>query len=153
MKVTLEAGYTLAKAVQFKEEAVKEAYCSDVSIRSLYDVEKDILKIVRMNERRGTVHLKTVGGEDPFFVWVSAIPIRSGLRCLSVASASAPQNPRKSLKILKHGAAISKSGGLSWDSTKRRLATSSESMNARLQIGRRTGLTRLCIYSLRSSNS
>jgi DNA-binding XRE family transcriptional regulator len=34
------------------------------------------------------------------------------LRCLSVASASKPPNPRKSPKNLKHGAIRSKAGGL-----------------------------------------
>ncbi len=77
----------------------------------------------------------------------------SGLRCLSVASASKLQGFRISLKIRILGESISKGGGLSSDSFRRLSPRLWRSMNPRSRIGKRTGQIRLFGVCQRSTHS
>jgi hypothetical protein len=55
--IDLHARYTVSVPAESKEEAMRTAYNQSIPVSSLSDVEKDVVKVVRMTESHGKVQL------------------------------------------------------------------------------------------------
>ena len=60
VKFKLEAGYTLEILAQTKEEAIREAYQKSIPVRSLYDIEKKVVRVMRMRQTGNTVQFEVL---------------------------------------------------------------------------------------------
>lgn len=60
VKIKLEAGYTLEILAQTKEEAIREAYQKSIPVRSLYDIGKKVVKVMRMRQTGNTVQFEVL---------------------------------------------------------------------------------------------
>ena len=55
--IDLHARYTVSVPAETKEEAMRTAYSRSIPLSGLSDVEKDVVKVVRMIEGHGKVQL------------------------------------------------------------------------------------------------
>lgn len=55
--IDVRARCTLTIPAETKEEAIRAAYNRSLAADKLYDVEKDVVKVVRMTEGNNTVQL------------------------------------------------------------------------------------------------
>ena len=55
--IDLHARYTVSIPAETKEEAMRAAYNHSIPVSKLSDVEKDVVKVVRMTESGGRVQL------------------------------------------------------------------------------------------------
>jgi hypothetical protein len=60
VKLELKTAYTLTIPAQTKEEAILDAYNRNIPVSSLYDVEKEVVKVVRMRQSKDKVQIEVL---------------------------------------------------------------------------------------------
>ncbi len=60
IQVTLKADYTLAIPAGSKEEAVMSAYSRRIPVDSLHNVEKDVVKVMKIKQQCDRIELETL---------------------------------------------------------------------------------------------
>jgi len=60
IKIELRASFTVAIPAETKEEAIREAYNRRIPVESLYDAEKDVVKVVKMTQTKSTVKVEVL---------------------------------------------------------------------------------------------